>query len=109
MARVKDADGVGWHVRRVWWPFGPMLFDINDTGVFFWIGTVLTAPFVIAWPFWLLARVFGAPWTIRVTRGGQEQRSETVRGFAASGRRIAEIVAEIARPAGEPRSRAVID
>jgi hypothetical protein len=111
MQRFRDAQGVRWSVRRVWWPFGELIWDTNDSGIFFWIGAITTVPLVLAWPFWLLARVLGAPWTIHVRRKGKIVQSEKVKGFGASRRRIVELADELrARPGpetGEPESGAV--
>ncbi|MET0701170.1 MAG: hypothetical protein ABWY93_16060 [Mycobacterium sp.] len=112
MERFRDAEGVRWSVRRVWWPFGEIVYVSTDSPILFWIGMLFTAPVVIVWPFWLLARFLGAPWTIKVRRKGKVVRSEKVKGFGASARRMAEIADEQraqARPeTGEPASGAVI-
>ena len=64
-----------------------------------WIGLVLALPLLILWPFWLLAKVFGAKWTIIVDRGGAEVHRELVRGWSASEARMAELAHEIQRGA----------
>ncbi len=112
MQRFRDAQGVRWSVRRVWWPFGELIWDTNDSGIFFWIGAITTVPLLVAWPFWLLARFLGASWTIKVRRKGKVVRSEKVKGWGASGRRMSEIADELRAQAmpdtGEPESRAII-
>ncbi|CAN5434296.1 hypothetical protein BH09ACT7_BH09ACT7_15360 [soil metagenome] len=112
MQRFRDAEGVRWSVRRVWWPFGEITWDPNDSGFFFWLGFLFTAPLLIAWPFWLVARFLGAAWTIKVRRKGKVVRSEKVAGFGASRRRIVEIADELRAAArsetGEPESGAIV-
>jgi hypothetical protein len=112
MERFRDAEDVRWSVRRVWWPFGEIVYASTESGILFWIGMLFTAPVVIAWPFWLLARFLGAAWTIKVRRKGKVVRSEQVKGFGASGRRMGEIADELRAQAlpdtGEPPSGAVI-
>lgn len=101
MPSRRDADNKRWTVRRVWWPFGTWLLDLPDWGGLFVIGMVLTAPLVVIWPFWLLARFLGAPWTLVVRREGKEIRREKVAGWTASGERITAILDE-ARTGGGP-------
>ena len=101
MPAVRDAANTRWTVRRVWWPFGTWLLDLPDWGGLFAIGLVLTAPLVLIWPFWLLSKAFGAPWTLVVRRAGKEVRREKVAGWAASGERMAAILRE-ARSEGGP-------
>lgn len=108
MPVVRDAADVRWTVRRIWWPFGTWLLDLPDWGGLFTLGLVLLAPLVVIWPFWLLARFLGAPWTIVVRRKGREQSREQVKGWAESRARMATIIAEVQRPDGEPELRAVV-
>ncbi|MDX1890850.1 hypothetical protein [Mycolicibacterium sp. 050158] len=112
MPWFRDAEGVRWSVRRTWWPFGEVLWDSNDSGVLFWIGFLITAGMLIAWPIWLSGKVLTlSPWTIKVRRKGKTVRSEKVKGWAESRRRMAEIVDELRAPAppdGEPESHAVV-
>ena len=98
MPTVTDPDGTEWRVRRRWWPFWDV-FDIVDIAFLDWIGLVLALPLLILWPFWLLAKVFGAKWTIIVDRGGAEVHRELVRGWSASEARMAELAHEIQRGA----------
>lgn len=99
--QARDADDVRWTVRRVWWPFGTWLLDLPDWGGLFVVGMVLMAPLVVIWPFWLLAKMFGVPWTLVIRRAGEEVRREKVAGWARSGERMAEILAD-ARAGGGP-------
>jgi hypothetical protein len=104
MPAVRDATNVRWTVRRVWWPFGEMLFDFDWPDWAFVIGLAVTLPFVIAWPFWFAARFLGAPWTLVIRRAGREVRREKVRGWRRSRHRMYEILAEV-RAAGSPESQ----
>jgi hypothetical protein len=52
---------------------------------------VIALPFLLVWPFWVLTRLFGAPWTVVVAGANAPRHEAKVRGWAASGRRIAEI------------------
>lgn len=97
MAAVRDATNVRWTVRRVWWPFGTWLLDLPDWGGLFAIGMVLTLPLVVIWPFWLLSRFLGAPWTLVVKRDGDEVRREEVKGWNSSRQRMTEILDEVRR------------
>lgn len=112
MAWFRDAKGVRWSVRRAWWPFGEVTGPSGDSGILFWIGVLSTLFVVIGWPIWLLAKVFKlSPWTIKVRRKGKVVRSEQVKGFAASRRRMADIREEVLAPTppdGEPESRAIV-
>lgn len=94
MPAVRDTRNRRWTVRRRWWPFGTWLLDLPDWGGLFVIGMVLTAPLVVIWPFWLLGRFLGSPWTLVVRCQGKEVRREQVVGWAASRRRIEEILEE---------------
>ncbi len=109
MPAVRDASDARWTVRRVWWPFGTWLLDLPDWGGLFTIGLVLMAPLVVIWPFWLLARVFGVPWTLIVRRDRNEVRREKVKGWKGSGDRMAEILDEVRAEGGpEAESGAVV-
>jgi hypothetical protein len=112
MQRFRDAEGVRWSVRRVWWAFGDIEYAPTEWGILFWISFVWTACQLIAWPIWLVVKVVGlSPWTIHVRRKGKIVQSEKVKGFGASRRRIVELADELrARPGpvtGEPESGAV--
>lgn len=100
MPVVRDAANTRWTVRRVWWPFGTWLLDLPEWGGLFVIGMVLMAPLIVIWPFWLLARVLGVPWTLVVRRGRTEVRREKVAGWEASRDRMNEIVEELRREGG---------
>ncbi|OBF21940.1 hypothetical protein [Mycobacterium sp. ACS4331] len=92
MPKVTDADGVRWSVRRQWMP---LLEHLNmaslGTDWFGMLNFVVALPFILAWPFWLLAKLFGVPWRVLVKRDGEEVTVEKVAGWRASGRRIEEI------------------
>jgi hypothetical protein len=112
MQRFRDADGVRWSVRRVWWPFGEILYAPTDYGVLFWIAFIWTACQFIAWPIWLLAKVSGlSAWTIKVRRKGKVVQSEHVKGFRASRDRMRALAVELQTPDGPGMSlhRAVGD
>lgn len=108
----RDAEGVRWSVRRVWWPFGEVTGTSGDTGIFFWIGVLFIVFVVVGWPIWLIAKLLKlSPWTIKVRRKGKVVRSEQVKGLAASRRRMADIRDELQAPTppdGEPESHAVV-
>lgn len=92
MPKFKDADGVRWSVRRHWMPLLTYL-DMASWGSS-WFGVlmfVIALPFLVAWPFWLLAKLFGVPWKVVAKRDGEEVAVEKVAGWRASGRRIDEI------------------
>ncbi|HNM10492.1 MAG TPA: hypothetical protein PKI02_03510 [Mycobacterium sp.] len=97
---VRDAANVRWTVRRVWWPFGTWLFDLPEWGGLFAMGMLLLAPLVVIWPFWLLARFLGVPWTLIVRRQGEEVRREKVKGWTGSRDRMTEILEEARREGG---------
>lgn len=100
MPSVRDSTNVRWTVRRLRWPFGEMFFNPDWPDWLFVIGLVVTLPFVIAWPFWLVARFLGAPWTLVVRRKGREVRRESVKGWTASRQKMQEILAEARREGG---------
>lgn len=91
MEKVVGPDGVEWTVRRWWWKTLPYEtgFATLDAVIL-----VLVLPFMLMWPFWLLAKWLGASWTILVERDGKQVVREQVRGWGASGRRIAELAAQ---------------
>lgn len=91
MEKVVGPDGVEWTVRRWWWKTLPYEtgFATLDALIF-----VIVLPFMLMWPFWLLAKWLGASWTILVERDGKQVAREHVRGWGASGRRIAELAAQ---------------
>lgn len=90
MKRVVDPEGVTWTVRRWWWKTVPWEtgFATLDMIIF-----LIVLPFMVMWPFWLLAKWCGVPWTVLVERDGTEISREPVRGWRASGRRIDELAA----------------
>ncbi|UXA20141.1 hypothetical protein [Mycobacterium sp. SMC-4] len=93
MPQFKDADGVRWSVRRRWMPLLTYL-DMASWGIN-WFGVLMfliALPFLLAWPFWLLAKLVGVPWKIVVRSDGEDVAVEKVKGWRASGRRIDEIV-----------------
>lgn len=93
MANVTDPNGVQWSVRRKW--FSPGLFETGfatlDMIVF-----VIMLPFLVAWPFWYLAKWLGVPWLVVVKRDGDEVAREHVRGWRRSGQRIEELASQAA-------------
>lgn len=56
---------------------------------------LLWLPFVLAWPFWFLAKLCGVPWTVVVTRDGEKVHTERVRGWSASERRIEQLARDL--------------
>jgi hypothetical protein len=91
----RDADGVKWRVHRRWWSLWSLLdtIGISGNGTFGAIVFVLALPILAMWPLWLLAKFCGVPWQVVTERDDDEVSSEKVRGWRASGRRIAEITA----------------
>lgn len=87
-AAVRDPDGTEWRVRRRWWPYSDTL-DGDDFFLLDWFAVALVLPFLLAWPFWLLAKLFGVRWSIIVEREGAETHRELVRWWGASEARIA--------------------
>ncbi|WP_418002136.1 hypothetical protein ACNO8X_18195 [Mycobacterium sp. PDNC021] len=94
MPVVKDPDGTQWRVRRRWWPYSDTL-DALDFALMDWLAVALALPFLLVWPFWLLAKLFGARWSIIVEREGVQAHRELVRWWGASEARIAELAQEI--------------
>ena len=93
-AAVRDPDGAEWRVRRRWWPYSDTL-DGDDFFLLDWLAVALVLPFLLAWPFRLLAKLFGVRWSIIVEREGAETHRELVRWWGASEARIAELAQEI--------------
>lgn len=52
---------------------------------------LIVLPFMLMWPFWLAAKWFGVPWTLLIERDGKEVGRERMRGWRASGQRVAEL------------------
>lgn len=96
---VTDPTGTQWSIHRRWWPFrsgfpgGPTMSGDAAYGL---VQLLVTLPFLLAWPIWLLSRIAGGPWTVVVGRAGRQVHVERVRGWAASGRRITELEAACA-------------
>ena len=67
----------------------------SGTSTFGVIMFLIALPVLLAWPFWLLAKLCGVPWKVVTERDGDEVGREKVSGWRASGRRIDEIVLEI--------------
>ncbi|HPX35367.1 MAG TPA: hypothetical protein PLH92_01125 [Mycobacterium sp.] len=101
MPSGRDPDGAWWTVRRVWWPYGSWLSEMDGAELLFALGLIATAPLVVIWPFWLLTRLAGQPWTLIVRRMGQEVHREKVSGWTESGQRMAALIEE-ARSGGGP-------
>ena len=103
MPTFHDSHGVQWAVSRRWWPFrfgllrGPTM---SGDGMYGLVQLVIALPFLLVWPVWLVTRLCGAPWTIVVVRAGRQVHAERVAGWAASGRRITEIVASVQADGG---------
>ncbi|MBX8687365.1 hypothetical protein GO011_07955 [Mycobacterium sp. 20091114027_K0903767] len=67
------------------------------------ISTVINAillPIFLAWPVWFVAKFLGFPWKIVVRKDDREVRTEKVRGWKASRRRVAQIAAELEHSGG---------
>ncbi|WP_370329421.1 hypothetical protein [Mycolicibacterium hippocampi] len=97
MAKVRDLDGVQWTVRRWWWRTLPWETGFATLDM---ILLLIALPLMAMWPFWLMAKWLGVPWTIVVERDGTEVDRERVRGWRNSGQRITELT-EWARTQGE--------
>jgi hypothetical protein len=52
--------------------------------------------FVVLWPFWLVAKLFGVRWVVVVERDGHEVGRELVRGRRKAKARVNQIAFEIA-------------
>ena len=100
MPSRRDAENKRWTVRRVWWPFGTWLLDLPDWGGLFALGLLLMAPLVVIWPFWVLAKYIGTPWTLIVRREGEEMNREQVVGWAASRERMDAILRHVCSEGG---------
>ena len=90
MAKVVDPSGVQWWVRRKW--YSP---NVGDTGFEFldMLIFIVMLPFLVAWPFWLVAKWLGVPWLIVIERDGKEVGREHVRGWRRSRARVEELTA----------------
>ena len=88
MAEVTDPDGVSWSIRRWWWKTIPWEtgFATLDFLIF-----LVVLPFMLLWPFWLLSKWCGVPWTIVIKRDGTQVGREQVKGWKRSGTRVEEI------------------
>jgi hypothetical protein len=91
MAVVLDPHGRAWSVRRDWWPFPGDLLDFTDL-----FELAIGLLFVVLWPFWLVAKLFGVRWVIVVERDGHEVGRELVRGRRNAKARVNQIAFEIA-------------
>lgn len=88
MAKVVDPEGVAWRVRRWWWT--PVPWETGFATLDMLI-LLIMLPFMVMWPFWLLAKWLGASWTIVIERDGTEVGRERVRGWRTSGQRVDEL------------------
>lgn len=95
MPSGRDPDGAFWTVRRVWWPFATWLAQATENELVFTLALIATAPMVLIWPFWLLTRFAGRPWTLVVRRMGEEMNREQVEGWSASRDRMAAILRHV--------------
>ena len=96
MAEVTDADGVRWSVYRRW---GYRYWNAMDgsSGEEAAGGLIINLlQFVVISPIWLIAKGFGAPWTIVIERNGTEVREVKVRGWRNSERCIQELAESVA-------------
>jgi hypothetical protein len=59
------------------------------------VGILLVLPMLLAWPFWLIAKVLGVRWRLVVRRDGKVVDQELVRGWSRSKARMAQIGASI--------------
>jgi hypothetical protein len=55
----------------------------------------VAVPLLLAWPFWAVGRLLGGAWLIEVGHQGKQVYSERIRGWAASGRRVGQISADL--------------
>ena len=101
MTAVRDASNAQWTVGRVWWPFGTWLAQTTESELVFMLALIVTAPLAVIWPFWLLSRMAGMPWTVVMRRMGEVVHREKVSGWTASKVRIAALVDEV-RSGGGP-------
>ena len=88
MENVTDPDGVSWTVRRWWWKTVPWETGFATLDGFI---ALFFLPFMLMWPFWLLAKWLGVPWVVLVERDGKRVRKERVRGWRESGERVTEL------------------
>jgi hypothetical protein len=87
MAKVTDASGVHWSVRRRrWYDLTDYPADGGDYGLIF---IVLIGGW---WPFWFIAHWLGLRWRILIERDGEKVDKEWLRGWRKSGQRIQEII-----------------
>lgn len=89
MVNVRDGQHVDWSVHRGWW-ISPGFPDIS--GFDFFTGPIIWLVTVLSWPIWLIGKLCGVRWKVLVWRDGALVRTEKVRGWAASGRCVDEIV-----------------
>lgn len=103
---TQDPTGRSWLIRRVWWPFrigmdwnGMRGVSDDPVGYFFYalmlINLVLVVPLALVWPFWVLARLLGAPWTVVVECDGKVMGRERIAGWDASTGRMRQIAAQV--------------
>ena len=65
-------------MRRRGWPYSDTLGG-DDFFLLDWLAVALLLPFLLAWPFLLLAKRFGVRWAIIVESEGAETHRELVR------------------------------
>jgi len=65
--------------------------------------------YVVEWPFWFIAKLFGVPSKIVIERDGTPVGQERVRGWNKSGQRIKEIAQSAAAGTWQPAARPVDD
>lgn len=103
MPTVRDAHGVRWAVYRRLWPLGDSPVrgtSMSGDSLYGLVQLVAALPGLIVWPFWVLTKLFGAPWTVVVAAANTPRHEERIRGWSASGRRVAEIAESLRRGGG---------
>ena len=101
MPAVRDPGNAQWTVSRLWWPFATWLAQTTESELVFFFALIVTIPLAVIWPFWLLSRLAGMPWTVVVRRMNVVVYREKVSGWTASRKRISDLVEEV-RSGGGP-------
>lgn len=107
MVRVQDPRGGKWEVQRVWYlseyPYSPTsthvarLADLPHHLDGDPCDSLADFPRMAVW---FVAKFLGLPWKIVVRKDDREARTEKVRGWKASKRRVAQIAAELEHSGG---------
>lgn len=98
MAEIRDPDGVQWLVDRKWLKVFHEDEGFRDTVIAEWWMWRL-----MLWPFWFLAKLCGGRWQVVIERNGVVVKTERIRGWSASGRRIDEIIQAVSAGHAGPR------